>query len=96
MRDTNHGHRDGEDLGCFDALQLKVDRHGSVLGDRDRVCQPLDDADDGREDDVALDHGLENGLDADLDEFTARCGQIDEPLFLPANNLYDKKVCRWR
>ena len=95
-RDTNHGHWNGEDLRRFDALQLEVDGHGPVLRDRDRVRQPLDDPDDGREDDVALDHRLKDGLDADLDELASRRGQVDESLLLPPNNLYNKKFYRWR
>ncbi len=58
-------------LSCFDALQLEVDGNRPVLRDSNGVCQPLNDADDGREDDVALDHRLKHGLDTNLNKFTS-------------------------
>lgn len=48
------GGGDGEDLGRLDGLEGEVDADGAVLGHADRVGQTTDDADDGREDDVAL------------------------------------------
>lgn len=74
-------------LSCFNALQLEVDGYSSVLRDRDGVCQPLYDANDGREDYVPLYHRLKHGLDTDLDEFSSWGRKVDIAFLLPTDNL---------
>ncbi len=44
---------------------------------RDGIGDPRDNINDGGEYDVALDHGLKDGLDADLDQLASRGREVD-------------------
>ena len=77
-------------MRSLDALKLKVNGYSPVLGDGNGVGQSLDDPNDGWEDDVTLDHGFEDGLYTDLDQFTSGGRQVDKTFFFSSHNLKSK------